>query len=104
MTSSSFDPYRWRDRFYAYFFQKILIIFSDSKSVLEAMTNRKFDNPTVLCLVKFYNELQSLGKDIILCWIPSHIGTPGNEKTDKAAKQALNKQISELYSFYRQNN
>ena len=74
---------------------KKFIIFSDSKSVLEAMENRKFDNPIVLRSVEFYNELQSLGKDIILCWIPSHIGIPGNEKADKAAKQALNKQISE---------
>ena len=30
-----------------------------SKSVLEAMANRKFDNPIVLRLVEFYNELQS---------------------------------------------
>ena len=76
---------------------KKFIIFSDSKSVLEAMANRKFDNPIVLRLVEFYNELQSLGKDIILCWIPSHIGIPGNEKANKAAKQALNKQISESF-------
>ena len=59
------------------------------------MTNRKIDNRTLLCVVEFDNELQSLGKDIILCWIPSHIGIPGNEKADMAAKQALNKQISE---------
>ena len=76
---------------------KKFILFSDSKSVLEALANRKFDNPIVLRLVEFYNELQSLGKDIILCWIPSHIGIPGNAKADKAAKQALNKQISESF-------
>ena len=61
------------------------------------MTNHKFDNSVVLRLVELYNEFQSLGKDIILCWIPSHIGIPGNEKADKAAKQALNKQISESF-------
>ena len=49
------------------------IIFSDSKSVLEAMTNRRFNNPIVLRLVEF----------------------------NKAAKQALNKQISKFYFFYR---
>jgi len=29
------------------------------------------------------------GKNIILCWIPSHVGILGNEKSDAAAKSAL---------------
>ena len=35
------------------------------------------------------SQLKSRGKDIIYCWIPSHIGIEVNEEADKAAKVAL---------------
>ena len=70
------------------------IIFSDSKSVLEAMQNKRFDNPIVLAYVGLYNKSLDNAYCIVLCWIPSHIGTNGYEKADTAAKQALNKQLS----------
>ena len=55
--------------------------------MIEAIQNKKFDNPIVLYLV----ELLDSGNSIVFCWTLSHIGINGNEKADKAAKQALNK-------------
>ena len=33
--------------------------------------------------------LNIANKDVIFCWVPSHVGIRGNEKADSAAKSAL---------------
>ena len=40
-------------------------------------------------MLEKYNQLISRGKNIIFCWIPSHVGIKGNEEADQAAKEAL---------------
>ena len=65
------------------------IIFSDSLSVLTSLKNRKTKNALVQeILLKLDDICKS--KEIVFCWIPSHIGIRGNEKADCAAKQSLN--------------
>ena len=36
-----------------------------------------------------YTVVAKNGKNIVLCWIPSHVGILGNVKADSAAKSAL---------------
>ena len=64
------------------------IIHSDSISVLQSLKNTKLDNPFI---VKFLNKLNSMNhcKNMIFCWIPSHIGIQRNDKVDSLAKAAL---------------
>ena len=64
------------------------IIFSDSLSVLTLLKNKILENPLI---IKLLNRLDSMSshKEIIMCWIPRHIGVSDNERADSAAKSAL---------------
>ena len=64
------------------------IIFSDSLSVLKAMNHTSSKNPQIQKLLEKCHELLA-NKEIVLCWIPSHIGIQGNEMVDKHAKTSL---------------
>ena len=64
------------------------IIFSDSLSVLKAMNHTSSKNPQIQKLLEKCHELLAY-KEIVLCWIPSHIGIQGNETVDKQAKTSL---------------
>ena len=37
-----------------------------------------------------------MGNNIILFWIPSHVGIPGKDRADAAAKKALNNPNTDL--------
>ena len=66
---------------------KKFIIFSDSLSVVLSLNNKKLEHPLI---VKLLCRLHStLNKEIVFCWIPSHIGVRGNYRADAAAKSAL---------------
>ena len=45
-------------------------------------------------ILKDYSTLTNSGKSIALCWIPSHVNIPGNERADAAAKLALSLPIT----------
>jgi len=65
------------------------IVFSDSKSRLEALSGFKVELDLVLIIIKDYTNLIKAGKVIEFCWIPSHVNIPGNERADTADKAAL---------------
>ena len=62
------------------------IIYSDSKSVLQALQSKSSSTPLLTRLVDKMNTL-SKNNSIILTWIPSYIVIQGNERADKAAKK-----------------
>ena len=64
-------------------------IFSDSRSALEAIQDFYPRNPIVREIQKKTDKLIRKGKAVTFCWIPAHVGVPGNEKADKAAKEAI---------------
>ena len=64
------------------------VTFSDSLSVLKDMNHASSKNPQIQKLLEKCHELLA-NKEIVLCWIPSHIGIQGNEMLDQQAKSSL---------------
>ena len=69
------------------------IIFSDSLSALQSLRNKNIKNPLIAKVLQKHSDLVTM-KSIVFCWIPGHVGIPGNELADQAAKQALLLNIS----------
>jgi len=65
------------------------IIFSDSKSSLEALNGFRIELDLVLKIIKDYTSLIKAGKVIEFCWIPSYVNIPGNQRANTTAKAAL---------------
>ena len=75
-------------------------IFSDSKSVLSAVTSFFHPNKSSTLILYIKDKIRILedkGTKIQLIWVPSHLGIPGNERADLAAKEAIQTgQVSKL--------
>ena len=61
------------------------ILFSNSLSVLKAVNHSSSIKPQIQKLLEKCHKLLS-NNEIVLCWIPSHIGIPENETVDHQAK------------------
>ena len=64
------------------------IVFTDSKSSLEARKNKNKNNPPIIQLCNRINNLYST-KAIIICRIPNLLWTPRKEQVEKATKISL---------------
>lgn len=67
------------------------VIVSDSKSALQAITKIYPKDQIIRKIHDKMARLYFLGKEINFIWVPSHVGILGNEKADKAAKEAAEK-------------
>ena len=71
--------------------KKEFIIYSDSDSlsVLKSLKDLHHRNPLIQQILKNIITFQFFSKEIIFCWLPSHINIRGNELADFEAKSAL---------------
>jgi len=63
---------------------------------LEAINKFQIEVDLVQKFIKEYTLLSNSGKNILLCWIPSHTGIRGNEKVDTAGKAALSLAVTPM--------
>ena len=56
------------------------IIFTDSLSCLQALLYMELEHPLIGMAIRKCVFLNIANKDIILCWVPSHVGIKGNKK------------------------
>jgi ribonuclease HI len=76
------------------------VIFSDSNGVLQSLQDKTTKNPSSRKLQHRFHNL-SLNKTISLCWIPGHVGIPGNEQADEIAKLAIHGCIQNIFLNYK---
>ena len=55
------------------------ILFTDSLSCLQALLYMKLEHPLIAMVIRKCVFLNIANKDIIFCWVPSHVSIMGNE-------------------------
>lgn len=67
-----------------------ITVYSDSQLAIKQLqaTNNKEGQALISQIATQVRQLRSNGGEVIVQWIPSHSGIEGNERADKAAKEA----------------
>lgn len=65
------------------------VIYSDSRSALQCVCDPFSPNPIVGQVHIWLRFLRRKRKLVHFCWVPAHVGIPGNERADLAAKAII---------------